>query len=35
MQKKDFVDNYGQDILRIFDVLRNFPFTTNETKPDY
>ena len=27
--------NYGHNIWRIFDVLRNVPFTTSETKPDY
>ena len=27
--------NYGHNILRIFDVLPNFPFITCETKPDY
>ena len=27
--------NHGHNILRIFDVLPNFPFTTGETKPDY
>ena len=27
--------NHGHNILRIFDVLPNFPFTTSETKPDY
>ena len=25
----------GHEILRIFDVLPNFPFTKSETKPDY
>ena len=29
-----FADNYGHNILRIFDVLPNFPFTTSETKPN-
>ena len=27
--------NHGHNIMRIFDVLLNFPFTTSETKPDY
>ena len=27
--------NHGHNILRIFDVLPNLPFTTSETKPDY
>ena len=27
--------NHGQNILRIFDVLPNFLFTTSETKPNY
>ena len=27
--------NHGHDIMRIFDVLPDFPFTTSETKPDY
>ena len=26
--------NYDHNILRVFDVLPNFPFTTSETKPD-
>ena len=26
-----FVDNQFQNILRLFDVLSNFPFTTSET----
>ena len=30
-----FSYNHGHNILRIFDVLPNFPFTTSETKPDY
>ena len=32
---KIIADNYGHNILRIFDVLPNFPFTTSETKRDY
>ena len=27
--------NHGHNIMRIFDVLPHFPFTTSETKPDY
>ena len=27
--------NYGHSIMRTFDVLPNFPFTTSETKADY
>ena len=27
--------NYGHNIMRIFDILLNFPFTTSETKADY
>ena len=27
--------NHGHNIIRIFEVLPNFPFTTSETKPDY
>ena len=27
--------NYFHNILRLFDVLPNFPFTTSETMPDY
>ena len=27
-------NNHGRNILRLFDVLRNFPFTTGETKGD-
>ena len=27
--------NDGHNILRIFDALPNFPFTTSETKRDY
>ena len=28
-------NNYGDNILRLFDTLPNFLFTTNETKRDY
>ena len=31
--QKDY--NYGHNIMSIFDVLPNFPFTTIERKPDY
>ena len=27
--------NHGHNIMRIFNVLPNFPLTTSETKPDY
>ena len=27
--------NHGYNILRIYDILPNFPFTTIEMKPDY
>ena len=27
--------NHGHNIMRIFDVLPNFPFTASDTKPDY
>ena len=27
--------NHGDNIMSIFYVLPNFPFTTSETKPDY
>ena len=27
--------NHNHNIMRIFDVLPNFPLTTSETKPDY
>ena len=33
--KETFADNHGHNILRIFDVLPNFPFTKNETKPQF
>ena len=32
---RSFVYNHFQNILRIFDVLTNFPFTTTETIRDY
>ena len=37
-KKQNFCEekyNHGHNIMRIFDVLPNFPFTTSETKPDY
>ena len=33
--KENFRDNHFHNILRLFDVLPNFPFTTSETKRDY
>ena len=33
--KKRITTMDGHDILRIFDVLPNFPFTASEAKPDY
>ena len=33
--KETFADNHGHNILRIFDVSPNFPFTENETKPQF
>ena len=27
--------DHGHNIMRIFDVLPNFPFNTSEMKPDY
>ena len=30
-----FANNHGHDILKLLDVVTNFPFTTSETKPDY
>ena len=27
--------NHGHNILRLFDILPNVPFTTSETKDDY
>ena len=33
--KKNFAGNNVDNILRLFDVRANFPFTTSETKPDY
>ena len=29
------VYNHGHNIMKMFDVLPNFPFTTTETKPNY
>ena len=33
--KENFSDKLGRNILRLFDVLPNFPFTTSETNGDY
>ena len=33
--KKMFITNHVHNILRVFDGLANFPFTTSETKCDY
>ena len=33
--KENFADNQFHNILRLFDVLQNFPFTTSETMCDY
>ena len=33
--KESFSDSLGHNILRLFDVLPNFHFTTSETKRDY
>ena len=33
--KGTFSDNHGNNIVGLFDVLPNFPFTTSETKHDY
>ena len=33
--KEHFRDNYGHNILRLFDVSPNFSFTTSETNRDY
>ena len=35
MQKENFVDNHGHNIMRISDVSPNFPSTKSETKSDY
>ena len=35
MAKKNFADNNFQNILRLFDVLPNFLFTTSDTMRDY
>ena len=32
--KKTFADNHGHNILRVFDTLPNFLFTTSEAKRD-
>ena len=33
--KESFADNHFHNILRLFDVLATFPFTTSETMRDY
>ena len=33
--KENFADNHFRNILRLFDVLPNFAFTTSETMGDY
>ena len=33
--KENFADNPFHNIVRLFDVLPNFPFTTSETMRDY
>ena len=33
--KENFADNHFCNILRLFDVLPNFAFTTSETMGDY
>ena len=33
--KENFADNHFYNILRLFDVLPNLPFTTSEAKRDY
>ena len=35
MQNRIFTDNQFRNILRLFDVLPNLAFTTNETVCDY
>ena len=35
IKMSSFYYNDGHNIMRIFDVFPNFPFTTSETKPDY
>ena len=34
-QKKNVADNHFHNVLRLFDVLPNFPFPTSETKHNY
>ena len=34
-RKNNFLENHGHNILRLFNVLPNFPFTTSEKKCDY
>ena len=33
--EENFEDNHFHNILRLFDVFPNFPFTTSETMRDY
>ena len=33
--EENFTDIHFHNILRLFDVLANFPYTTSETMPDY
>ena len=33
--KENFVENYGYNITRMFDVLPNFPYTTFKVTADY
>ena len=33
--KENFADNHFHNILRLFSVLPNFPFTTSETTRNY
>ena len=35
MPNENFADSNGHNILRLFDVLPNFPFTIIKTKRDY
>ena len=33
--KRNFADNHGHDISRLFDIVPNFALTISETKRDY
>ena len=33
--KRKFADNHFHNVLRLLDVLPNYPFTTNETMRNY